>query len=672
MALDSKEAYKVIEQHRKLLSRLESFTRSEEQLKQDVIKASNAYLEKQRGKAIQSGANVSFKTKIKITHENKNVLEVRKLLQALYNYRSFKTSPDEVGAFVKANKPSIEAAITNAQNGLNIGGFKKLFSGGKVKQAEESFVFLKNALSGEYAAKANELLGDKSDAVIWADYENNSASYFTTLEQLCPGLTGLGDGEYKLPKELAEEVSKQNAVLDGLNVELRRYQEWGVKYALHQKNMLLGDEMGLGKTVQAIAAMVSLRNTGATHFVVVCPASVLTNWIREVTKMSSLPVIKVHGNDREKALEQWKNEGGVAVTTYETTGHFEFDEDFKFSMLVVDEAHYIKNPSAQRTQNVINISKHADRMLFMTGTALENRLEEMVNIVSILQPDTAAKIKSLTNSKITTNAMSSATGTNKDLGLIKYTPEFQQALAPVYFRREREEVLGELPELTDTKEWCTLLPEEKKIYESAVKEGKFTESRRVSWTSEDLEKSSKAIRLKELVDEATEDGRKVIVFSFFLDTIQKVQTVLGDKCIGPINGSIPPAKRQEMVDAFNEAPEGAVLVSQIMAGGTGLNIQAASVVILCEPQLKPSIENQAISRAYRMGQTRNVLVYRLLCENTVDEQIVKLLEDKQKVFDAFAGDSVSGNESLELDDKTFGNILAEEVERIKAENSSVM
>ena len=668
MAIDRSEANKIIEQHRRLLNKLESYNKTEEQLKHDVISASDAYIAKQAGKALQADSDANVKIKISITKENKNVIEVKKLLQALYNYREFKTTPNEAASFAKANRPAIEKAISEVEAGLNVGGFKKLFAGGTIKKAEESFAYLKGALSGDYAKKANELLGDKSDALIWADFEKNSASYFTTLEQVRPGLTGTGDGEYKLPKDLAEEIAKQAASLDGLNVELRRYQEWGVKYALHQQNMLLGDEMGLGKTVQAIATMVSLHNAGATHFIVVCPASVLTNWIREVTKMSSLPVIKIHGSDREKSLELWKNEGGVAITTYETTGHFDLADDFKFSLLVVDEAHYIKNPSAQRTQNVASISKHADRKLFMTGTALENRLDEMINLVTLLQPDVASKIKSLVASKTVGAAVNNIGGSHKDLGLIKYTPEFQQALAPVYFRREREEVLGELPELIDTKEWCTLLPEEKKVYEQAVMNSKFTESRRVSWTAEDLSKSSKAIRFKELVEEAADDGRKVIVFSFFLDTIQKVQSVLGDRCIGPINGSIPPAKRQEMVDEFNEAPEGAVLISQIQAGGTGLNIQAASVVILCEPQLKPSIENQAISRAYRMGQTRNVLVYRLLCDNTVDEEIVKMLEDKQKVFDAFAGDSVSGNESLELDEKTFGNILSEEIARIKAEN----
>lgn len=100
--------------------------------------------------------------------------------------------------------------------------------------------------------------------------------------------------------------------------------------------------MGLGKTIQAIAAMVSLRNTGGTHFVVVCPASVIENWCREIRKFSRLSVTKVHGAGRLSALRSWIQTSGVAVTTYETTGYFELDDSFKFAMLVVDEAHYIK------------------------------------------------------------------------------------------------------------------------------------------------------------------------------------------------------------------------------------------------------------------------------------------------------------------------------------------
>ena len=132
-----------------------------------------------------------------------------------------------------------------------------------------------------------------------------------------------------------------------------------------------------------------------------------------------------------------------------------------------------------------------------------------------------------------------------------------------------------------------------------------------------------------------------------------------------INGSIPPNKRQEIIDKFDAAPPGSVLAAQIQSGGTGLNIQTASVVVICEPQYKPSTENQAISRAYRMGQTRNVLVHRLLCTNTIEERIIKILWEKQEEFNMFADESSAAMQDMELDSTTINQVMEEEIQRIR-------
>ena len=314
-------------------------------------------------------------------------------------------------------------------------------------------------------------------------------------------------------------------------------------------------------------------------------------------------------------------------------------------MLVVDEAHYIKNPDARRSINTKRLSSYADRLLFMTGTALENKVEEMTNLIEILQPEIAKEVQGM-------KMLSSA-------------PQFREKVAPVYYRRKREDVLTELPELLENEEWCQLGLEEELEYENTILSSgnNFNAVRRVSWNVSDLRKSSKATRMLEIIEQAKEEGRKVIVFSFYLDVIEKISSLLGNQCTEPINGSVTPVRRQEIIDEFDNAPAGKVLVSQIIAGGTGLNIQSASVVIFCEPQLKPSIENQAISRAYRMGQARNVLVYRLLCDNTIDERIMEMLAEKQAVFNAFADKSVAA-ENVEVDAKSLGNIIKEEIDRI--------
>ena len=606
-------------------------------------------------KAVNAIAEASKQgVKIQLSADNKTKAAT-KVVKALYRLREKAQYYQACSTLLKRNKAGIEKAMEALAPATN--SFKWIFASKEKKEkAAAAYETLTSHQSG-YGKRARENLdhlkavGYTSDREAWGDFSENSVDYFAALEEINPGILGNTDTLYGLPEDLAREIQNQAVSLDGLQCRLRRYQEWGVKYALHQEKVLLGDEMGLGKTIQAIATMVSLKNTGATHFMVVCPASVLTNWCREIRKMSNLSVTKIHGPARAAALESWLQAGGVAVTTYETTGHISFAENFRFSLLVVDEAHYIKNPEAQRTLHVKKLSGYAERLLFMTGTALENKVEEMIALIKILQPEVAASVRGM-------EALASA-------------PLFRERVAPVYYRRKREDVLTELPDLIENREWCSLMPEEERVYEEAVLGRNYALARRVSWSVADMRHSSKAIRMLELVAEAEEEGRKVIVFSFFLDTIRKVTTLLGERCYGPINGSVSPQRRQEIIDTFDKAPAGSVLAAQIQAGGTGLNIQSASVVILCEPQFKPSLENQAISRAYRMGQTRKVLVYRLLADDTVDEKITQLLETKQEIFDAFADESVAAGESMELDEKSFGNIMQDEIDRISAKRGQV-
>ena len=591
--------------------------------------------------------------RIRISADRKTP-EASALLRALLQVMGISAPAQTAIRLLNGESRNIHGAIAAMEPGKS--GFSWLFASGEKKQrAHEGYRILYEAITGPYGTEARQAAAmgegtrNVTNAQAWEAFANRPIPFFNTLESICPGVLGNDDSVYGLPEELAKAIGEEPFYPEGLRCQLRRYQEWGVRYILHQKRVLLGDEMGLGKTVQAIAAMVSLRNTGETRFLVVCPASVIENWCREIKKHSDLPVLRVHGDHRQEALDTWRKAGGVAVTTYETTGIFELPEDFTFSLAVVDEAHYIKNPEAQRTEHVKTICAHTDRLLFMTGTALENKVEEMISLLTVLQPPIAEKVR----------GMASLTS----------APLFRIEVAPAYYRRKREDVLTELPELIETEEWSTLGREEKRVYEDAVLCKQFAKARRVSWNVDNPAQSSKAQRLLELAEEARSDGRKVIVFSFFLDTIDKVMGILGDRCLPPINGSVPPQQRQEIVDAFDKAPAGAVLPAQIQAGGTGLNIQSASVVILCEPQFKPSIENQAISRAYRMGQTRNVLVYRLLCEDTVDERILELLAAKQQAFDAFADDSAVARESLELDQKGFGAIMEAEKKRIEASHA---
>ena len=481
-------------------------------------------------------------------------------------------------------------------------------------------------------------------------FRENSAVYYSTLEKYRKHLDTSDTAKTGLSDELLKEIEAQPLDLQYMKATLRSYQTFGVKYAVHQKRTLLGDEMGLGKTIQAIATMAALKADGKHHFMVVCPASVLINWCREIEKHSHLTVTKIHGAD-EQALLNWRSNGDVAVTTYESISRFTLPERFTFDMLVVDEAHYVKNPQAQRTVAMQKLLQKTESVLYMSGTPLVNRVDEMCFLVNCLQPAIAQQLEKVKN--------------------ISTAEQFRQELAPVYLRRVREDVLKELPELIEKEQWCVLGEKEKSIYREAVESGNLMAIRQVSWQTQSLEDSSKAMRLAEICEDAKEQGRKIIVFSFFRNTLEKVHALLGDRCLETISGDISPAKRQEIVDEFNQAEPGAVLVSQVQAGGTGLNIQAASVVVFCEPQLTPAIENQAVSRAYRMGQTRDVLVYRLLADDTIDERMLEILSQKQTQFDNFADESVIGDNQLEAqkaeESSWITKMVKEEQERLRSQ-----
>ena len=210
--------------------------------------------------------------------------------------------------------------------------------------------------------------------------------------------------------------------------------------------------------------------------------------------------------------------------------------------------------------------------------------------------------------------------------------------------------------------------QDREAYAAAALDRNFVSMRRVSFLQEDMSTSSKARRLAELCEQACSEGRQVVIYSYFRETIRAVQKLLGTRALEPVTGSVSPVRRQEIVDAFTAAEDGTVLICQVQAGGTGLNIQAASVIIFCEPQIKPSIENQAVSRAYRMGQLRSVMVHRLLCDNTVDERILELLREKQDVFDSFAEESTVGSEYLRAEKSITAAIIEREKERLASEN----
>src|SRR5690625_1439950 len=463
---------------------------------------------------------------------------------------------------------------------------------------------------------------DKDELIQHFIQEN--ASYYTEIEKV----TGFDQAKMAddLPGEIVEAVNDFSLDTTDLDVELRHYQEFGAKYTLHYKRTLLGDEMGLGKTIQALALINHLFQNNQKYSIVVCPLSVLANWKREVHKFSKLNTFIFHGKNRDEEFIKWQAQTGILLTTYEQTVRMNVEAEHHLDALIVDEAHYVKNPEAKRSKSVYELTDIAEYVLFMSGTPLENRIEEMQQLLSVLQPDIAEQL-------------------SEELHLLQPS-EFKQIVAPVYLRRNRKDVLAELPELEVIPQWMDFGEEEKRQYHQAVIAGKLMSMRRAAWLGGSPEKSPKLEKLLDICNEAYENGQKVLVFSFFRDVLDTVQHHLQGRTFEAITGDVPNARRQDIIDEFTKAPSGSVLISQITAGGVGLNIQAANVVVLCEPQWKPSTEEQAISRAYRMGQSRNVIVYRLLTEESIDVAMLEVLGEKSNLFDLYARESEVASRAL--------------------------
>ena len=261
-----------------------------------------------------------------------------------------------------------------------------------------------------------------------------------------------------LPDDIVEAVRKLELDTEHLSASLRGYQGFGARFALVQRKVIIGDEMGLGKTVEALAVLAHLRSKGAHHALVICPAAVVTNWVREVQSKSALRPHRLHGLGRETAARSWVRNGGVAITTFETLRWFE-DQVLAvrdLGCVVVDEAHYIKNPAAFRTQRTRRILDASDRAILMTGTPLENRIDEFRDLVGYIRPDLIIEMD-------------------------EFAPRrFRRQVAPAYLRRNQEDVLTELPELVEVDEWLPMSREDTAAYRDAVAAGNFMAMRQAA------------------------------------------------------------------------------------------------------------------------------------------------------------------------------------------------
>jgi superfamily II DNA or RNA helicase len=522
--------------------------------------------------------------------------------------------------------PSRKASVQSKESGIR-----------QMWQSPQTAGSLQGLLAGLDRALQLET---ESDAAVADEWRRSSPSLLASLERL---LSKKGTAEERtiLDRGLATRFSSdlldriQRVMLNTSRfvLQLRPYQEFGTKFAVAVRRGLLGDDMGLGKCIQALAAIAHATDTdGQLHHLVVCPASLIDTWLQEISRaLTGIRGWRFQGSERNTAFNDWQALGGILVTSFQQAEHLLAKRHPQLGFVVVDEAHLVKNPAAQRTKTVRLLTDQASRVLLMSGTLLENRVAELIAIADLADPAQGARLR-------------------QQFGDGRYAHReaaaFRDAIGDLYLRRNQDEVLPELPEIIPTDVRIDVGENEHLACKNALSARNLSGARR-ALTSGDDERSAKITRFGDIIAECQDGHKKVLVFSQFLRVLELCSATIGDQT-PVVRGNVPTGKRSEIYGQFQEAAGFAALVMQIDIGGIGLNLQAASVVILMEPQLKPSTEVQAVARAYRMGQTRPVIVYRLIAANSIDEQIVELSGFKAKLFEQLARRSTLAEAASEL------------------------
>lgn len=372
------------------------------------------------------------------------------------------------------------------------------------------------------------------------------------------------------PEDVAAAV---DLMVDDLAHPLRSYQAFCARFVLHTAKVVIGDEMGLGKTVEAIAAAAHvLSSLPRPQVLVVAPASLIPNWTREIEKWLGLDPYVFHASTKGSladAQAAWLTDGGIAVTTYGSMRHaaFEGGEDEQLELVVFDEAHMLKNPDAKRTLAAERLIARSDRVVLMTGTPMTSHISDFVNIVRLIDVLLAGRMAAATADAQT----------------------FRKLVSGCYLRRTQADVLDELPEIVEIDDVIEPTPDDVANYKQTLQTTPHLMAARSAIGNRT--DSSKMLRLRELWADACEDGRSMVVFSYFLNTLRAAERTLGDAVAGTIRGGISPTERQQLVDDMTASEQPRVLLAQIVSGGVGLNVQAASVGVICEPQFNPSVES---------------------------------------------------------------------------------
>ncbi|MHA4895588.1 DEAD/DEAH box helicase [Pedobacter sp. PWIIR3] len=460
------------------------------------------------------------------------------------------------------------------------------------------------------------------------------------------------------------ESIQEIPVPKGLNAELRDYQKQGLNWLnfLDEFNFgaCLADDMGLGKTIQVLAFMLSQQEKGGhnTNLVVV-PASLIFNWQQEIAKFApSLKVKTLYGAARAKEMHDFDNYE-VILTSYGTLlADIRHLKDYRFNYIFLDESQTIKNPESQRYKAARLLQSR--NKVVLTGTPIENNTFDLYGQLSFACPG-------LLGSKLQFKELYSVPIDQfKDSRAAK---ELQRKINPFILRRTKEQVAKELPDKTEMVIYCEMGTQQREVYDSCREE---IRDFLMGKTEDELTKSSMHVlqgitKLRQICNstalikddkyygnlsakmdtlmeqiESKSPNHKILVFSQFVTMLDLIRAELELREIGFEYLTGQTTTRAKVVESFQTNPQKRVFLISLKAGGTGLNLTQADYVYLVDPWWNPAVENQAIDRAYRIGQQKNVVAVRLICPDTVEEKIMMMQNAKKNI----ANDLIRTDESI--------------------------
>ncbi|MBK9137683.1 MAG: DEAD/DEAH box helicase [Verrucomicrobia bacterium] len=442
-----------------------------------------------------------------------------------------------------------------------------------------------------------------------------------------------------------------------LTAEMRPYQKEGYDFLCHLSRIKLGgilaDDMGLGKTLQTLAWLAWLKERNpkkARPALVICPASVLHNWRREAEKFTpGLKVLVLESGPARHNLRKQIPQFDLIVTNYALLRRdLEALQKFEFRAVVLDEAQFIKNPTAQVSQSVKQL--RAEHRLALTGTPLENRLLDLWSIVDFVQPGYLGNQQKF-------HETYEPTGPDAEFAQRMARRKLSAKLRPLLLRRLKKQVARDLPDRIEERRDCELGEQQRMLYLAELRRSRekvmqtvrdkglarsklqvlaaLTRLRQIcchpSLVGSDSP-SGKTETLFELIEPLLQEGQKVLIFSQFVQMLLLLEAECKQREMPTYLLTGETKNRMEVVQAFQQDEKPSIFLLSLRAAGTGLNLTTASYVVLYDPWWNPAVEAQAIDRSHRIGQTQTVNAYRLIAPGTVEEKIWDLQQRKAQTI----------------------------------------